>query len=92
MTKFELISRTAEKAGITKATAEKTVNAVIEALGEALSKGERVAIPSLGVFNVKERKARKARDLRTGKEIIIPAKKAVVFTAAKSLKEAVNKK
>ncbi|MBX0310387.1 MAG: HU family DNA-binding protein [Sulfurihydrogenibium sp.] len=92
MTKFELISRTAEKAEITKATAEKVVNAVIETLAEALSKGERVAIPGLGVFSVKERKARKGRDLRTGKEITIPAKKAVVFTAAKSLKEAVNKK
>jgi DNA-binding protein HU-beta len=92
MTKFELISKTAEKAGITKAAAEKVVNAVIEALVEALSKGERVAIPGLGVFNVKERKAKKARNPRTGKEIIIPAKKVVVFTAAKSLKEAVNKK
>jgi DNA-binding protein HU-beta len=92
MTKFELISKTAEKAGITKAAAEKVVEAVIETLREAISKGERVAIPGLGVFNVKERKAKKGRDLRTGKEITIPAKKAVVFTAAKSLKEAVNKK
>jgi DNA-binding protein HU-beta len=92
MTKSELISKTAEKAGITKVAAEKAVNAAIEAVVEALSKGERVAIPGLGVFNVRQRKARKGRNPRTGKEITIPARKVVAFTAAKSLKEALNKK
>ena len=92
MTKSELISKTAEKAGITKAVAERVVNAAIEAVAEALSKGERVAIPGLGVFNVKQRKARKGRNPRTGKEITIPARKVVAFTAAKSLKEGLNKK
>ncbi|WP_299239064.1 HU family DNA-binding protein [Sulfurihydrogenibium sp.] len=91
MTKTELISKTAEKAGITKAAAERAVNATIEAVAEALSKGERVAVPGLGVFNVKERRARKGRNPRTGKEITIPARKVVVFTAAKSLKETLNK-
>ena len=92
MTKFELISKTAEKAGITKAAAERAVNAAIEAVVEALSKGERVIIPGLGVFGVKERKAKKARNPRTGEEVVIPKRKVVVFRAAKSLKEAVNKK
>jgi len=92
MTKSELISKTAEKAGITKTAAERAVNAAIEAVVEALSKGERVAIPGLGVFNVKQRKARKGRNPRTGKEITIPARKVVAFTAAKSLKEGLNKK
>jgi len=92
MTKSELISKTAEKAGITKAAAERVVNAAIEAVVGALSKGERVAIPGLGVFNVKQRKARKGRNPRTGKEITIPARKVVAFTAAKALKEGLNKK
>jgi DNA-binding protein HU-beta len=92
MTKSELISKTAEKAVITKAAAERAVNAAIEAVVEALSKGERVAIPGLGVFNVRQRKGRKGRNPRTGKEITIPARKVVAFTAAKSLKEALNKK
>jgi DNA-binding protein HU-beta len=92
MTKSELIAKVAEKAGLKKSEAERAVNAAIEALVEALSKGERVAIPGLGVFNVKERKARKGRNPRTGKEIKIPKRKVVAFTAAKSLKEALNKK
>lgn len=91
MTKVELIAKVAEKTGLKKAEAERAVNATIDALAEALAKGERVAIPGLGVFNVKQRKERKGRDPRTGKEIKIPARKAVAFTAAKSLKEAVNK-
>lgn len=90
MTKSELVAKTAEKAGITKASAERAVNAAIEAVVEALSKGERVAIPGLGVFNIRERKARKGRNPRTGKEITIPARKVVAFTAAKSLKEKVK--
>ncbi|WP_297888727.1 HU family DNA-binding protein [Sulfurihydrogenibium sp.] len=91
MTKTELISAVAEKAGLKKAVAEKAVNAAIEAVVEAISKGERVAIPGLGVFNIRERKARKGRNPRTGKEITIPARKVVAFSAAKSLKEALNK-
>lgn len=91
MTKTELVSAVAEKAGLKKAVAEKAVNAAIEAVVEAISKGERVAIPGLGVFNIRERKARKGRNPRTGKEITIPARKVVAFSAAKSLKEALNK-
>lgn len=90
MTKSELVAKTAEKAGITKASAERAVNAAIEAVVEALVKGERVAIPGLGVFNIRTRKARKGRNPRTGKEITIPARKVVSFTAAKSLKEKVK--
>ncbi|GAB6071637.1 HU family DNA-binding protein [Venenivibrio stagnispumantis] len=90
MTKAELVSKVAAEAGLTKAAAERAVNAGIKALAEALAKGERVALPGLGVFHVRERKARKGRNPRTGKEITIPARKAVVFSAAKSLKDALN--
>ncbi len=91
MTKAELVAKVAAGAGVTKAQAGRCVNALVEALAEALEKGERTALPGLGVFSVKERKARKGRNPRTGEEITIPAKKAVVFHPAKSLKEKVNK-
>lgn len=91
MTKTELISAVANKAGLKKGVAEKAVNAAIEAVVEALSNGERVAIPGLGVFNIRERKARKGRNPKTGKEITIPARKVIAFTPAKSLKESLNK-
>ncbi len=91
MTKAELVAKVAAEAGLTKAAAERCVNAGINALVEALAKGERVALPGLGVFNVKERKARKGRNPRTGEEIKIPARKVVTFSAAKALKEKLNK-
>ena len=91
MTKAELVAKVAEEAGVKKATAERCVNAGIGALADALAKGERIALPGLGVFHVKERKARKGRNPRTGEEITIPARKVVTFTAAKALKEKLNK-
>jgi len=91
MTKTELIAKVAEKAGLKKAEAERAINAAIEALTEALAKGERTAISGFGIFNVKVRKERKGRNPQTGKEIKIPARKTVAFTAAKSLKLEVNK-
>jgi DNA-binding protein HU-beta len=91
MTKSELVAKVTEKTSLKKAEAEKVVDALVSTLAEAIAKGERIAIPSLGVFNVKQRKEKKGRDPKTGKEIKIPARKVVVFTTAKSLKEAVNK-
>ncbi len=90
MTKAELVAKVAAEAGVTKAAAERCVNAFVSALTGALEKGERVALPGLGVFNVKERKARKGRNPRTGEEITIPARKVVVFHPAKALKEKVK--
>ncbi|NPA54508.1 MAG: HU family DNA-binding protein [Aquificae bacterium] len=90
MTKAELVAKVAAEAGVTKAAAERCVNAFVAALTDALAKGERVALPGLGVFNVKERKARKGRNPRTGEEITIPARKVVVFHPAKALKEKVK--
>jgi DNA-binding protein HU-beta len=89
MTKSELVAKVAEEAGLKKAQAERCIDTVTKAIAESLAKGERTAIPGLGVFNVRERKARKGRNPQTGKEITIPARKVVVFTAAKSLKESV---
>ncbi len=91
MTKAELVAKIAAEARVKKSEAERCVNAFVKALSEALEKGERVAIPGLGVFNVRERKERKGRNPRTGEPMVIPARKVVVFTAAKALKEKVNK-
>ena len=90
MTKSELVAKVAAQAGVTKASAERCVNAFIAVLAEALEKGERVALPGFGVFNTKERKARKGRNPRTGEVIEIPARKVVVFRPGKTLAEKVK--
>ncbi|WP_353683398.1 HU family DNA-binding protein [Thermodesulfovibrio sp. 3907-1M] len=90
MTKAELVSKIAGKAELTKAEAAKALDATIEAIKEALKKGDKVTLVGFGSFYVSKRKARKGRNPRTGQEIKIPATKVPKFTAGKALKEAVK--
>ncbi len=92
MNKTELIAAITEKADFTKKDAEKALNSVVEVITEALAKGEKVQIVGFGSFEVKDRPERVARNPQApDQEITIPASKAPVFKAGKSLKEAVNK-
>ena len=63
---------------------------VIEVIIGSLKKGEEVSIAGLGIFSVKERAARQARNPRTGEAISVPAMKVPKFKASKHLKEAVR--
>ena len=74
----------------TKKAAEESVNAFVEAVTESLKKGEKVQLVGFGSFEVRKRAARKGRNPQTKEEIKIPASKAPVFKAGKSLKEAIN--
>ena len=90
MNKGEIISNVAEKAGISKKDAEKSVNALLEVVTEALQNGEKVQLVGFGTFEVAKRAARKGRNPATGKEIKIPATKAPKFKAGALLKNAVK--
>ncbi len=91
MTKAELVSKIHEKSGLsTKAQAEASLDALIDTLTEAMQAGNPVTFTGFGSFKVIERAARKGRNPRTGKEINIPAGKAVKFTPGKALKESVK--
>ena len=92
MNKAELIAAIAAKTGDTKKVAEASVNAFVEAVTEALVKGEKVQLVGFGSFEVRKRAARKGRNPQTKEEIKIPASKAPVFKAGKALKDLVNKK
>ncbi|MFX4262852.1 HU family DNA-binding protein [Pelotomaculum propionicicum] len=91
MNKAELISSVAEKTELTKKDSEKAVNAILEAIGAALGKGDKVQLVGFGTFEIRERAARKGRNPQTGQEINIAAAKVPVFKAGKSLREAVVK-
>jgi len=90
MTKAELIENVAKEAKITKASAEKTVNAFTDCVTKALKKGDKLALTGFGTFSVAKRKARGGRNPRTGKEIKIPARKVAKFKAGNLLKSAVK--
>ena len=89
MNKAELITAVAEKSGLTRKDAEKSLNAVIDSITDALKNGEKVQLMGFGTFEVKQRAARKGHNPMTKEEIHIPASKAPVFKAGKQLKESV---
>ena len=92
MNKSELIAALAAKTEETKKKAEEAVDAFVDVVSEALSKGDKVQLVGFGSFEVRKRAARKGRNPQTKEEIKIPASKAPVFKAGKALKDVVNKK
>lgn len=88
MNKNELITAMATKSGLTKKEAGAALASLIDGIIESLKASERVTIPSLGTFEVRERAAREGKNPRTGEMVKIPAKKLPAFKAAKALKEA----
>jgi len=88
MTKAEFVKQLKEQAGLsTLAQAEAAYEKLFGIITGALKKGDAVSVTGFGSFKVIDRKARKGRNPRTGKEIKIPASKAVKFTPGKALKE-----
>ncbi len=78
------------KIGGTKVQAEQALDAVIDSIVSTLKKGEEVSIAGIGIFSVKMRAARDARNPRTGETIKVAAMKVPKFRAAKALKDAVK--
>lgn len=87
MNKTELITRVSEVAELTKKDATKAVEAVFDAITEALKNGDKVQLIGFGNFEVRERAARKGRNPQTGEEIEIAASKIPAFKPGKALKE-----
>jgi DNA-binding protein HU-beta len=90
MNKQELISVVSAGAGITKADAEKALDATLAAITGALKAGDDVRLIGFGTFSVSARAAKEGRNPRTGATLKIAACKAPKFTAGKGLKDAVN--
>ena len=90
MNKSELIDAIADSSGLTKADSGRALDGFVDAVQEALSKGDSVALVGFGVFSVKERAERKGRNPQTGEEITIKAATIPSFKAGKTLKDAVN--
>jgi DNA-binding protein HU-beta len=91
MNKSDLVNAIAKGAKISKTSAAKALTAVMDSIGATLKKGGKVSVIGFGSFSVMQRKARKGRNPQTGKEIKIPAKKVVKFSAGKKLKAKVAK-
>ena len=92
MTKSALIEKIANKVeGLTKKQTEVIVETLFESIKDALAKGGKVEIRGFGNFKLRSRKARKARNPKTGKPVEVPPKKVPYFKVGKELREMVNK-
>lgn len=90
MKKEDLDKAVAEKMGVSKVMGTSAVNAVIEAIADALVAGDKVPLPGLGTLKVVTQKACARRNLHTGEMISVPAKNRVKWLTAVSLKKSLN--
>lgn len=90
MTKKEFTELLAKKNGLSTGYAEKITNAFLDSVEDALFRDGRVALPGLGVFDVREIAARKGRNPASGEPISIPASRTARFRSAAALKDALT--
>ncbi len=90
MNKNEFIDKVADMADMSKSDAERAVNAVLDAVTNALKAGDDVRLVGFGTFSAAKRKAREGRNPRTGETIQIAASIQPKFSAGKGLKDALN--
>ena len=90
MNKSELIDSISSSAGLSKADAQRALDATIESITTALKKGDTVSLIGFGTFSVKERAARTGRNPATGETIKIKASKNPAFKAGKGFKDAIK--
>lgn len=85
MNKTDLVAAVAAQAGLTKAQAQKAVEATVDAIAGALKGGDKVQLIGFGTFSVVEKAAREGVNPATGAKIQIPAKKVAKFKAGAGL-------
>lgn len=94
MNKSELVNEVASRANLSKADANRAVNAIFDAnegiISSALKGGDKIQITGFGTFESRERKARTGRNPRTGEEIKIGPTTSPSFRPGKALKDEVR--
>lgn len=90
MTKNELVTKMAEKAGVQKKVAEECLNAFTETVKEGMQSGEKIQLVGFGTFETSERAARTGRNPQTGEEMQISKSVSVKFKIGKNFKDSLN--
>ena len=90
MTKANIAASIAQRLGMTKQDTADVLNALLETISSVLEQGERVDLRGFGVFKVEPRRARVARNPKTGQEIRVPACVVPAFKASDHLKDRVK--
>lgn len=90
MNKANIVENVHGQTGGSKAAAERLVDSIFDSITNALKQGDEVSIAGFGIYSVKQRAARQARNPRTGEIVNVPATKVPKFRASKTLKDAVK--
>lgn len=91
MTKKEIVKTISEEIGLTQLKTKEIVQKTFDAIVDALVDERRIELRNFGVFEVKQRAARKARNPRTGDRVDVPAKFVVTFKPGKEMEERVKR-
>ena len=90
MTKKEIVKTISEEIGLTQLKTKEIVQKTFDAIVETLVEDQRIELRNFGVFEVKRRAARKARNPRTGEKVFVPEKFVVTFKPGKEMEERVR--
>ena len=90
MNKQDLVAKIAQDTGATKASVAAAVESLLAGITRALKKGDAITVVGFGTFKTTQRRARVAKNPRTGDAIKIPKRRVVRFTAGKALRNAVR--
>jgi integration host factor subunit beta len=90
VTKKEIVKTISEAIGMTQLKTKEIVQKTFDAIVETLVEEKRIELRNFGVFEVKERAARKARNPRTGQRVDVPEKFVVTFKPGKEMEEKVR--
>src|SRR5260221_7937426 len=90
VTKKEIVKQISERIGLTQLKTKEIVQDTFNAIVDTLIEVGRIELRNFGVFEVKKRKARKARNPRTGEKVDVPPKNVVTFKPGKEMEERVR--
>jgi integration host factor subunit beta len=91
VTKKEIVKQISDRIGLTQLKTKEIVQLTFDAIVDTLLEAGRIELRNFGVFEVKMRKARKARNPRTGERVDVEPKKVVTFKPGKEMEERVRK-
>jgi integration host factor subunit beta len=90
VTKKELVNRIADRAGVTKVVAKEIIQSFLNAIIDELAAGNRLEFREFGVFESRERAARRAQNPRTLEKVDVPAKRIVKFKVGRLMRKKVS--
>lgn len=90
VTKKELVNRIADRTGVTKVVAKEIIQSFLNAIIDELAEGNRLEFREFGVFESRDRAARRAQNPRTLEKVEVPAKRIVKFKVGRLMRKKVG--